>query len=80
MNGRTMSRFLCAFFFVVVSPSFAFSQQVDRQILPVANPVLAPITEVDARKATAPRRFEVQAPAVEQFLYVTVSINLVLLH
>ncbi len=62
MNGRTMSRILCAFFFVVASPSFAFSQQVDRQILPVANPVLVPITEVDARKATAPRRFEVQAP------------------
>ena len=62
MNRRTMSLVLCAILYFMASPSVAFLQTVDRQILPVANPVLAPITEVDARKATAPPRFEVQAP------------------
>ncbi len=35
---------------------------LDRTVLPVAEPAVAPITEQDARKATAPPRFEVKAP------------------
>src|SRR5262249_32267458 len=35
----------------------------DRTALPIPEPVTAPITEVDARKATPPPRFEVKAPA-----------------
>ncbi|MGH7681704.1 MAG: arylsulfatase, partial [Candidatus Eiseniibacteriota bacterium] len=35
---------------------------LDRTVLPVAEPHLAPITEEDARKATPPPRFEVKAP------------------
>ncbi len=35
----------------------------DRRILPVAEPTYAPITELDARKAKAPPRFEVKAPS-----------------
>jgi arylsulfatase A-like enzyme len=35
----------------------------DRRVLPVAEPTYTPITELDARKATAPPRFEVKAPA-----------------
>jgi arylsulfatase A-like enzyme len=35
---------------------------VDRTVLPIADRDYPPITEVDARKATAPPRFEVKAP------------------
>lgn len=34
----------------------------DRTILPLAEPHHPPITEVDARKATPPPRFELKAP------------------
>jgi arylsulfatase len=37
--------------------------QMDRTVLPIPEPPVAPITEIDARKATAPPRFEVKAPA-----------------
>ena len=36
---------------------------VDRTVLPIAEPPVASISEMDARKATAPPRFEVRAPA-----------------
>jgi arylsulfatase len=35
---------------------------LDRTVLPIAEPPVVPITEVDARKATPPKRFEVKAP------------------
>lgn len=35
---------------------------LDRTILPIPEPAVVPITEVDARKAKAPPRFTVQAP------------------
>ncbi len=35
---------------------------VDRTVLPLAEPTHPPITELDARKATPPPRFEVKAP------------------
>lgn len=35
----------------------------DRTVLPIAEPAVAQITEIDARKAKAPPRFEVKAPA-----------------
>ena len=35
---------------------------VDRTVLPIPEPVYPPITELDARKAKAPPRFEVKAP------------------
>ncbi|NGZ11342.1 MAG: arylsulfatase [Nitrospira sp. LK70] len=38
------------------------SRSVDRTVLPIPEPKLKPITELDARKATAPPRFEVKAP------------------
>ncbi|MET0515784.1 MAG: arylsulfatase [Nitrospiraceae bacterium] len=37
--------------------------ELDRTVLPVPEPQLQPITELDARKATPPPRFEVKAPA-----------------
>jgi arylsulfatase A-like enzyme len=36
---------------------------IDRTVLPIAEPKVTPITEIDARKAKAPPRFEVKAPA-----------------
>jgi arylsulfatase len=36
---------------------------LDRTSLPIAEPPVVPITEIDARKAKAPPRFEVKAPA-----------------
>ncbi len=36
--------------------------EIDRTILPVPEPSYPPITELDARKAQAPPRFEVKAP------------------
>jgi arylsulfatase A-like enzyme len=37
-------------------------QDFDRTILPIAEPAVTPITELDARNAKAPPRFEVKAP------------------
>jgi arylsulfatase A-like enzyme len=36
--------------------------EIDRTLLPIKEPVYPPITEIDARKAKAPPRFEVKAP------------------
>lgn len=39
------------------------SAALNRSVLPIAEPVYQPITELDARKAKAPPRFQVKAPA-----------------
>ena len=44
------------------TPAGRAAGEVDRTVLPLAEPEPAPITEVDARKATAPARFEVKPP------------------
>ena len=44
-------------------PGAASADAIDRTVLPVREPQHPPITELDARKATAPPRFEVKAPA-----------------
>lgn len=38
------------------------SGAIDRSVLPIKDPTYPPITELDARKAQAPPRFEVKAP------------------
>lgn len=38
------------------------SETLDRTVLPIAEPKLKPIKEIDVRKAKAPARFEVKAP------------------
>src|SRR5438067_12277077 len=40
----------------------AVPDKLDRTVLPIPEPKYRPITEVDARKAKAPPRFEVKAP------------------
>src|SRR5262249_47891910 len=51
----------------VAAPAAAQALRVelptDRTVLPIPEPARQPITEVDARKATPPPRFEVKAPA-----------------
>ena len=42
--------------------TIAFAQDIDRTHLPIEAPVYPPITELDARNATPPPRFEVTAP------------------
>jgi arylsulfatase len=55
---------LTASAFAVFSGSLAWAQPaIDRTTLPVHEPAVTPITEMDARKAKAPPRFEVKAPA-----------------
>jgi len=39
------------------------ADKLDRTVLPIPEPKRPPITELDARKATAPPRFEIKAPA-----------------
>ncbi len=47
----------------VAAPDEKFnSYKLDRTILPIPEPKLPPIAEIDARKAKAPPRFEVKAP------------------
>jgi hypothetical protein len=41
------------------------TDRLDRTILPIPEPQYPPITELDARKATPPPRFEVKAPKGE---------------
>ena len=41
----------------------AASTTLDRSVLPIPEPKLTPITELDARNSKAPPRFEVKVPA-----------------
>ena len=43
-------------------PASQVEGALDRTVLPIPEPPIAPITEEDARKAKAPPRFEVKAP------------------
>ena len=44
------------------APAAPVAGKLDRTVLPIPEPVYPPITELDARKATPPPRFEVKAP------------------
>ena len=45
------------------SPAAAQSDRLDRSVLPIPEPTVPVYTELDARNAKAPARFEVKAPA-----------------
>jgi arylsulfatase A-like enzyme len=47
---------------VLTSPEIVFGQELDRTALPIKEPPRKPYTELDARKATPPPRFDVKAP------------------
>lgn len=62
-----MKMFWKTFFVAVVAimgaSPLTLAQELDRTVLPIAEPKRETITEIDARKAKAPARFEVKAPA-----------------
>ena len=49
--------------FVVTLCTCVWAQSLDRTILPIPQPDYPPITQLDARDATPPARFEVKAPS-----------------
>jgi arylsulfatase A-like enzyme len=60
LRGSVLALALIAAF---AQPSAAAAaENVDRTVLPLAEPSYPPITEIDVRKATPPPRFEVKAP------------------
>lgn len=61
MNRLASCLCLTAVLVLVGSPAHA-ADPLDRTSLPIAEPPVAPITELDARKATPPPRFQVTAP------------------
>jgi arylsulfatase len=54
---------LLAVLLISASMSVYAADKLDRTVLPIPEPKLKPVTTFDARKATAPSRFEVKAPA-----------------
>lgn len=46
----------------ILLPVWANAQKLDRTVLPIPEPAIPVITELDARNAKAPPRFEVKAP------------------
>ncbi|MEH6581046.1 MAG: arylsulfatase [Halioglobus sp.] len=63
MNGKWISLSLMVGLVVSCSGVSAVQKQdVDRSVLPIQPPQYAPITELDARNAEKPPRFEVAAP------------------
>ncbi len=48
---------------LIAGTAMSAAPDLDRTVLPVPEPKVVPITEIDARKATPPARFDVQAPA-----------------
>jgi len=51
-----------AIFLIMIVGTCAWAQSLDRTILPISQPDYPPITQLDARDATPPSRFEVRAP------------------
>jgi arylsulfatase len=47
---------------MILSSAVSAQQSLDRTVLPIQEPDYPLITELDARKATPPPRFEVKAP------------------
>src|ERR1700759_294931 len=47
---------------IVITRTSLWAQGLDRSVLPIPEPTYTPITELDARNATAPPRFQVKAP------------------
>src|SRR4029079_3085382 len=50
--------------------------ELDRTVLPIPEPKLAPITELDARNAKAPARFEVKPPRAPHNVVIVLLDNI----
>jgi arylsulfatase len=59
---RTASALQLLFTMIAFASGAAAQAPPDRTVLPLAEPIYPPITEVDARRATPPPRFQVTAP------------------
>jgi arylsulfatase len=62
MTTRTIVTLLAAAGLLAATQHSAAQEDLDRSVLPVAEPKHPPSTELDVRRATAPPRFEVKAP------------------
>lgn len=62
MHSWKLPTLIAALAIVTSFPALRSNQDLDRTILPIPRPTLAPITEMDARNATRPPRFEVKPP------------------
>ena len=67
LNGVTAALLGAVLLGLTAAPAAAQGKaadtRLDRTVLPIPEPQLKPITELDARNAKAPARFEVKAPA-----------------
>ncbi|HKN01998.1 MAG TPA: arylsulfatase [Candidatus Binataceae bacterium] len=54
---------IAAIAIIAMVPSHLCAQALDRSVLPIPDPGYPPITQLDARNATPPPRFEVKAPS-----------------
>lgn len=68
MKFRGKARLTClpiivAIAIIAMTPAHLHAQVLDRSVLPIPDPNYPPITELDARNATPPPRFEVKAPS-----------------
>lgn len=62
MKTRNQLKQMLVFVMLFGIITSAFAQKMDRTVLPIHAPKIKPITEMDARNATSPPRFEVKAP------------------
>ena len=63
MRFQTRRRVVCAAtVFALTAGAVGFGQQVDRSVLPIPEPDPVTITELSARDAKAPARFDLRAP------------------
>src|SRR5215469_7224331 len=60
---RNRLRAVAAMAMLALNVTSAQAQALDRNALPIPDPTYPPITQLDARNATPPPRFEVKAPA-----------------
>ncbi|MDZ7652637.1 MAG: hypothetical protein U5L03_08875 [Burkholderiaceae bacterium] len=62
MKARTQRHALTPMLAALCATASSAQPALDRTVLPVREPARKPITELDARKAKMPPRFEVKAP------------------
>src|SRR5271170_7115264 len=63
MKPNLFEKIWVAITIIAMTPAILLAQAIDRSVLPIPDPSYPPITELDARNATPPPRFEVKAPA-----------------
>jgi arylsulfatase A-like enzyme len=62
MKSKLIEKICVAIAIIAMTPAILLAQAIDRSVLPIPDPSYPPITELDARNATPPPRFEVKAP------------------